>query len=255
MIAQQLNKKQTTITRLFKTFLSKSHSITEQAIRDRAITEIVISQNLLFIFTEDKMFKRFAKIVDSRITVTWINEIFELNKAVLAITSLKYSHTANAIVKCIKDILEHWHLKNKIYSITTNSRVNVKSAYNKLARGSTSINSSTTSIEQRNSEGPIAIIITKDEWTTVANIINILKPFNDITNYISDSSYSTISIIYPTMSTLQNVLLKEFEDKDNSTDEPIKISDKDENAEEFKSPAVTTDLVKSIKKIMSKLFE
>lgn len=62
---QQSNKKQTTITRSFETFLSKPHSITEQAIRDRAITEIVISQNLLFTFTEDKMFKRFAKIVDS----------------------------------------------------------------------------------------------------------------------------------------------------------------------------------------------
>ncbi|CAG8760382.1 26601_t:CDS:2, partial [Gigaspora margarita] len=57
MTAQQLNKKQTTITKLFETFLSKPHSITEQAIHDRAITEIVISQNLSFTFTEDKMFK------------------------------------------------------------------------------------------------------------------------------------------------------------------------------------------------------
>ncbi|CAG8734619.1 31258_t:CDS:2, partial [Gigaspora margarita] len=67
-------------------------------------------------------------------------------------------------------------------------------------------------------------------------------------------------------------LLKEFKDKDNYTDEPTdfntslindcinifdneKISNEDEDAEEFKSLAVTTDLVKSIKKIMSKLFE
>ncbi|CAG8677526.1 21477_t:CDS:2, partial [Gigaspora margarita] len=47
-----------------------------------------------------------------------------------------------------------------------------------------------------------AIMITEDEWTTVANIINILKPFNDITNYISGSSYPTMSIIYPMISTL-----------------------------------------------------
>ncbi|CAG8760379.1 26600_t:CDS:2, partial [Gigaspora margarita] len=116
-----------------------------------------------------------------------------------------------------------------------------------------------------------AIMITEDEWTTVANIINILKPFNDITNYISGSLYPTMSIIYLTISTLQNALLKEFKDEDNSIDEPTdfnslindrinifddkEISDEDEDAEEFESPAVTTDLVKSIKKIMSKLFE
>ncbi|CAG8827670.1 37963_t:CDS:2, partial [Gigaspora margarita] len=68
-----------------------------------------------------------------------------------------------------------------------------------------------------------------------------------------------------------NALLKEFEDEDDSTDEPTdfnslindrinifdneKISDKDEDAEEFESLAITTDLIKSIKKIMSKLFE
>ncbi|CAG8853228.1 40981_t:CDS:1, partial [Gigaspora margarita] len=63
-----------------------------------------------------------------------------------------------------------------------------------------------------------------------------------------------------------------FEDEDDSTDKPTdfntslindrinifddeEISDEDEDAEEFESLAVTTDLVKSIKKIMSKLFK
>ncbi|CAG8681837.1 3464_t:CDS:2 [Dentiscutata erythropus] len=63
---QQLNKKQTTITKAFETFLSKPHNISEQAIRDRAIIEVVIFQNLSFSFIEDKMFERFAKIVDLR---------------------------------------------------------------------------------------------------------------------------------------------------------------------------------------------
>ncbi|CAG8671580.1 9265_t:CDS:2 [Cetraspora pellucida] len=41
------------------------------------------------------------------ITTTWINEKFELNEAVLAVTSLQYLYTDDAIVKYIKDILEY----------------------------------------------------------------------------------------------------------------------------------------------------
>lgn len=295
--------------------------------------------------------------------------MFELNEAILAITSFKYPHTTNAIVKCIEDVLEHWNLKNKVFSITTDSEANVKSACNKLGikwipcfahilnlivqkgllpakhlitwmkrlikfftapKQSKRLEAVQVSIQAQHqlnrekSEDNIlvqaqndivthwnstynawvqmlklkpyieilassltvqqekdaiadgkrlkAIIITEDVWTAVANIISILKTFNDITNYISGSSYPTMSIIYPTMSTLQNALLKEFEDEDDSTDEPTdfntslindcinifdnkEISDEDEDAEEFKTLAVMTDLVKSIKKIMSKLFE
>ncbi|CAG8538229.1 15406_t:CDS:2 [Gigaspora rosea] len=39
--------------------MQQPHSITEQAIHDRVITEVIISQNLSFSFTEDKMFKPF----------------------------------------------------------------------------------------------------------------------------------------------------------------------------------------------------
>ncbi|CAG8653546.1 1247_t:CDS:2 [Gigaspora margarita] len=105
-----------------------------------------------------------------------------------------------------------------------------------------------------------AIMITEDEWTGVDSIVDILKPFNDITNYIFDNSYSMISIIYPTMSTLQNDLLKGLIDKDINIyimNEQVnysmnniivfndkKESDKDEKSEQIKFLANTTDLVK-----------
>ncbi|CAG8812652.1 25024_t:CDS:2, partial [Gigaspora margarita] len=57
-------------------------------------------------------------------------------------------------------------------------------------------------------------MITDDRWTTVAGIIKILKPFNNITNYISDSSYTTMSIIYLTISTFRNALLRNYVDED-----------------------------------------
>ncbi|CAG8531183.1 24172_t:CDS:2 [Gigaspora rosea] len=108
-----------------------------------------------------------------------------------------------------------------------------------------------------------SIMIMKDEWTAVADIINILKPFSDITNYISDSSYSTMSIIYPTISTLCNALLKEYIDEDISIydtneidlDTMDDIRYEDEEFEQIRSLDATTNLVERIKYIMSELFE
>ncbi|CAG8811761.1 38942_t:CDS:2, partial [Gigaspora margarita] len=110
-------------------------------------------------------------------------------------------------------------------------------------------------------------MIMDDEWTTVASIIKILKPFNNITNYISGSSYSTISIIYLTISTLRNALLRDYVDEDIDicdtdkidldTIDDISMFDLEEvsdDNEQIRSPAVTTNLVERIKYIMSELF-
>ncbi|CAG8720319.1 25691_t:CDS:2, partial [Dentiscutata erythropus] len=236
-------EQQTTITKAFEASLSKPHSITEQAIRDRAIIEVVISQNLTFSFTEDKMFKRFAKIVDSRWTVP------SRGKAVQS--SIQAQHQLNREKNSTYNTWVRM-LKLKPYIEILASSLTVQQEKDAIADG----------------KRLKAIMITEDEWSAVANIIKILKPFNDITNYISGSSYPTMSIIYPTMSTLRNALLKEFEDEDingDFTDEQIDINtsstslfddeeELDEDAEQFKSPVVTTDLVESIKKIMAKLF-
>ncbi|CAG8806127.1 35068_t:CDS:2 [Gigaspora margarita] len=218
------------------------------------------------------------------ITATWINENFELNNAILAVTFLRYHHTADAIAKC--------------FSITSNSEANMNSACNKLGvkwmnclitfftapKQSEHLEAVQVSIQKQqksNQENIIkserdaikdgkqlkSIIITDDKWTTVAGIIKILKPFNNITNYISGSSYSTMSIIYLTISTLCNALLRDYVDKDidicdtdeidlNTIDD-ISIFDlkevSDDN-EQIRLPAATTNLVERIKNIMSKLF-
>ncbi|CAG8801497.1 5270_t:CDS:2, partial [Racocetra fulgida] len=48
----------------FEMSSSKPHNTIEQAIHDKAITEVIVAQNLSLSFTEGKMFKRFAKIID-----------------------------------------------------------------------------------------------------------------------------------------------------------------------------------------------
>ncbi|CAG8852337.1 19314_t:CDS:2, partial [Gigaspora margarita] len=178
-----LNRKQTTITKAFEISLAKPHNTTEQAIHNKAITEVIVMQNLSLSFTEEKMFKHFTKIVDSQwivlgrkkikslidkefnqissclqydlyqaktvlliadlwtvysckgylnIIVIWINKNFELTNPVLAVTFLQYPHTADAILKCIKNVLEHLGLKTKVFSIMSNSGANIKLACNKL---------------------------------------------------------------------------------------------------------------------------
>ncbi|CAG8647003.1 45009_t:CDS:2 [Gigaspora margarita] len=133
---RQPNRKQTTITKAFEISSAKPHNTTEQAIYDKTITEVIVMQNLSLSFTEEKIGK--LKVLSMRDLIklasasTWINENFELNNAVLVVTFLRYPHTADAIVKCIEDVLEHWNLKTKVFSITSDSGANMKSACNKL---------------------------------------------------------------------------------------------------------------------------
>ncbi|CAG8591436.1 7995_t:CDS:2, partial [Dentiscutata heterogama] len=91
-----------------------------------------------------------------------------------------------------------------------------------------------------------AIIITEDEWSIVANIIKILKPFNNITNYISGNE--DINDDFTNKQIDLNTSSTSLFDKE-------KVSDEDEeDTEQFKSLAITIDLVESIKKIIAKLF-
>src|SRR5688572_4016859 len=55
-----------------------------------------------------------------------------------------------------------------------------------------------------------AIMLTDAEWAAITDLIKILKPFADVKRYISDSNYSTMSIIYPALVTLRDATLKKM---------------------------------------------
>lgn len=52
-----------------------------------------------------------------------------------------------------------------------------------------------------------AIMITEREWKAVDDLVKILKPFDDITTYMSASTYPTISIVFPTIIALRNSMI------------------------------------------------
>lgn len=120
-----------------------------------------------------------------------------------------------------------------------------------------------------------AIMITESEWKAVDDLVKILKPFDDITTYMSASTYPTISIVFPTIIALRNKMVgkqagkgKEtairtegdehafdgdlgYEDSPDDEDEPgqpkrrkIKIND----------PADTSNLVERVTGAMCTLF-
>ncbi|CAG8791292.1 18657_t:CDS:2, partial [Dentiscutata erythropus] len=196
---------------------SKPHNIVEQAIRDYAITELIIAQNLPLSFVEGKMFKRFTKIIDSRWTVPSKEKI------------------KNLIDDGFKRILWARMLELKPYIEILLSLLTVQPEADAVADG------------KRLKE----IMITES------------------------SSYPTMSIIYPTIISLRNVLLKLFKNEvisdfilDNTSsknsptlfnDEAIfsdkDLSDMDEELEELKLPSNTNNLTNLIKKTMASLFE
>ncbi|CAG8728846.1 11632_t:CDS:2, partial [Cetraspora pellucida] len=124
--SENRRQQQTTIKRAFEISSSKLHNTTEQTICDKAITEqrkvkslIDEGFNQISFSLRHDLYK--AETVSLTVDLwtacshkgylgimaTWINEKFELNEAVLAVTSLHYSYTGDAIAKYIEDIFEH----------------------------------------------------------------------------------------------------------------------------------------------------
>ncbi|CAG8715846.1 29431_t:CDS:2 [Gigaspora margarita] len=173
------------------------------AIHDYIVTELIIAQNLPLSLVESEMFKQFAKIMDSRWTVP--------NK------------------EKVKDLIDDGFKR-----ICT-------ALHNDLQQADTvSLTADMWTAYSHDKADTIAngkclkeIMITESKWAKVASIINILKLFDDITNYISSSSY-------PTMKTI-------FDNED--------LTDTDEELEELKSLANTINLTNTIKKTMAGLFE
>jgi hypothetical protein len=120
-----------------------------------------------------------------------------------------------------------------------------------------------------------AIMITDAEWAAVADLVELLKPFDDVTNYISGSSYPTMSIIFPTMESLKQAVLNEAPRENPNDNEPTSASDaslgvdliddsdmyRGDNIEEDEAddlqntePASTEGLVATVRSTMARLF-
>jgi hypothetical protein len=119
-----------------------------------------------------------------------------------------------------------------------------------------------------------AIMITDSEWEAVEELADMLKPFHDVTTYLSGSSYPTMSAVYPAVLKLRSSMYLPGDDENDEDDilttegdafdGALGYEDAPEEEEEVgrpkkrktkvNRPADTTNLVERVNITMSKLF-
>lgn len=67
------------------------------------------------------------------LTATWINQDFEIMDVLLEITYFPTPHTAEAIAKTIKGIIQSWEIEDHVLAITTDNGANIVAAIRELA--------------------------------------------------------------------------------------------------------------------------
>jgi hypothetical protein len=67
------------------------------------------------------------------LTATWINQDFEIIDVLLEIIYFPAPHTADAIAKAIKNIIQKWEIEGRVFAITTDNAANVVAAIRELA--------------------------------------------------------------------------------------------------------------------------
>lgn len=72
-------------------------------------------------------------------------------------------------------------------------------------------------------------MLTDREWDAVDDLVKILKPFDDITTYMSASTYPTISIVFPTIIALRNTMISKHGETAKGKETAIRTED-DEHA-------------------------
>ena len=74
-----------------------------------------------------------------------------------------------------------------------------------------------------------AIMITANEWAAIEDLVKILKPFDDVTTYMSASAYPTVSIVFPTVIALRDSTIIRLADSGKGKETAIR-SENDEHA-------------------------
>ena len=60
-------------------------------------------------------------------------------------------------------------------------------------------------------------MLSSKEWETLSEIIEILDPFEEITSILSGQNYVTLSLVYPFIKKLTEILKKDLKDFDDKT--------------------------------------
>ncbi|GES78890.1 zinc finger BED domain-containing protein 1-like [Rhizophagus clarus] len=97
------------------------HNETKQVQLRQSLVDWFIADSMLLKLVQSEMFKKFLHDLDP-------DENFQLHELVLAVTYVRYPHTADHISDTLLELLDHWLLREKVNVITTDNGSNIKKA-------------------------------------------------------------------------------------------------------------------------------
>src|SRR3989337_1575518 len=176
------------------------------------------------------------------VTVHWVDENFYPCEFLLNMEEFPYPHDAFTIAEEINNIIHSYNLEFKVTAIVTDNGSNVKSAIEQIGNSnidgvksnntrwnstfyayerllllkSAIITLKETLLQDKNNknqrEGELLeeMLPTTNEWKVIKELTELLNPFEIATRLLSGQQYPTLSLIYPTMLSLKNLLLTDF---------------------------------------------
>src|SRR6266498_3526207 len=229
--------------------LESAHQYTEQKLRSLLETD-AISVSLTTDFWTSRSQEGYIGI-----TCSWISTNFEPKESLLALEYVPFPHTAEKICESLINTIRSWNLEYKVMSVTTDNGSNMVKAMKLLKQEFPNteriacaaytlqlvVNKGLKSSEQflelqraiiflpsrlkadknkeNNKDGKKldSIMLSSKEWETLSEIIEILDPFEEITSILSGQNYVTLSLVYPFIKKLTEILKKDLKDFDDKT--------------------------------------
>ncbi|CAG8474352.1 5280_t:CDS:2 [Ambispora gerdemannii] len=161
------------------------------------------------------------------ITCHWITPEFTLYEVVLDIIDFPEAHTATEIITKLELQFTKFNLtQENIVSITSNNRSNVKAAISQLQITNifcaahtlqlslqpsinhlcSTLQNHVSSVVQREGKILRRNLLSAKEFSTCAELVNILDPFDDVTEMLSGSKYPTLGVVTPAIKELERRL-------------------------------------------------
>lgn len=82
----------------------------------------------------------------------------------------------------------------------------------------------TDSNSKKDSKQLMEIMITTEEWNLLQNLVEVLEPFAEATDYLGGSTYCTYSIINPVIEEIKKELIKPTESSSQSSSQSLQVS-------------------------------
>src|SRR6266498_3725439 len=175
--------------------LESAHQYTEQKLRSLLETD-AISVSLTTDFWTSRSQEGYIGI-----TCSWISTNFEPKESLLALEYVPFPHTAEKICESLINTIRSWNLEYKVMSVTTDNGSNMVKAMKLLKQ-----------------EFPNTERIACAAHTLQLVVNKGLKSSEELQRLIlSDQNYVTLSLVYPFIKKLTEILKKDLKDFDDKT--------------------------------------